>query len=105
MPEFKECLDSALCNRFWMTGGAAWSQELDLMGVPYGDIPMGPFQLGISCDSVISLCCFFFVCFVVVCLFLFFIFSTAPGLWILIHYDCLFFYARRVLNSWWPHSI
>lgn len=74
-------------------------QELDLMNLTR------PFQLGISCDSVISLCCFFFVCFVVVCLFLFFIFSAAPGLWILICYDCLFFNARRVLNSWWPHSI
>ena len=38
-------MDSALRHRVWIMVGVVWSQELDWM------IPVGPFQLGIFCDS------------------------------------------------------
>jgi len=31
VPEFKECLDSALRHRVWILGGPVWSQELNWM--------------------------------------------------------------------------
>ena len=43
----KERLDTALRHRVWILGGAVQSQELD------STILVGPFQLGIFCDSVI----------------------------------------------------
>ena len=43
MPEFKECLDSALRCGVWVLGGAVWSLELDSV------VLVGPFQLGIFC--------------------------------------------------------
>jgi len=48
--EFKKCLGNALSHMEWFLGGIVWSQELDLMVLAV----MGPFQLGIFCDSIRS---------------------------------------------------
>ena len=45
LPEFKECLDSALRCRVWILGGAVRGQEVDSVFL------MRPFQLGIFYDS------------------------------------------------------
>jgi len=48
LPEFKDCLDNTVSCMVWFFGGAVWSLELDSV------ILMGPFQLWIFYDSVIS---------------------------------------------------
>jgi len=48
LPEFKKHLDSALRHRVCILGGPLWSQELD------STFLVGPFQLGIFCDSMIQ---------------------------------------------------
>jgi len=45
--QWRLSLDSALRHRVWVWGGTLWSRGLDLM------ILVGPFQLGVFCDSVI----------------------------------------------------
>ena len=47
LTEFRESLDTALRHRVWILGGLEWSQELDSV------ILVGPFQLGVFCDSVL----------------------------------------------------
>ena len=45
--ELNKHLDGTFRHTVWILGGPLWSQELDLM------ILVGPFQLGILCDSMI----------------------------------------------------
>jgi len=45
---FKELLDNSLRRRVWILGGPVWRQELD-------SILVSPSQLGIFCDSMISI--------------------------------------------------
>lgn len=47
--ELKEHSNAALKRRVWIWGSSVWSQEVDLM------TPVGPFQLGLFCDSMIVL--------------------------------------------------
>ena len=47
-PEHKKYLDKALSKTVWFLGGAVWNQEFDPVTF------IGPFQLRISCDSMIS---------------------------------------------------
>jgi len=46
--EFKKSLDKALRHMVWILGGLVWSHKLDWL------ILMGPFQLGIFYDSMIT---------------------------------------------------
>jgi len=46
LTEFRECLDNALRHKVGILGGPVWSRGLASM------ILVGPFQLGLLCDSM-----------------------------------------------------